>query len=138
VSPHLKRGPAIINCASSINRYAGLPQLHEYVIPENSADEDSYRATKCAIIAFTRSIARELTLKGIISLLHRKYRLGDVMLGSRIYINIYIETIHSHSVSEPSILLLSQQVTKCMRKENQRNISISAINSPKTTDRIDT
>src|SRR3954468_16081818 len=50
--PHLKKGSAIINCTSE-TMYAG------------SADLLDYSATKGAITAFTRSLARNLVKKGI-------------------------------------------------------------------------
>src|SRR6476469_9411447 len=50
--PHLKRGSAIINCTSE-TMYAG------------SADLLDYSATKGAITAFTRSLAKNLVKKGI-------------------------------------------------------------------------
>ncbi|MFL6752915.1 MAG: SDR family oxidoreductase [Sphingomicrobium sp.] len=50
--PHLKKGSAIINCTSE-TMYAG------------SADLLDYSATKGAITAFTRSLAKNLVKKGI-------------------------------------------------------------------------
>jgi len=50
--PHLKQGSAIINC-TSVTMYKGSPQLLDY------------SATKGAITAFTRSLARNLVDKGI-------------------------------------------------------------------------
>lgn len=50
--PHLKAGSAIINC-TSVTMYKGSPQLLDY------------SATKGAITAFTRSLARNLVKKGI-------------------------------------------------------------------------
>ena len=50
--PHLKKGSAIINC-TSVTMYKGSPQLLDY------------SATKGAITAFTRSLARNLVDKGI-------------------------------------------------------------------------
>jgi len=51
-SPHLKDGSAIINCTSE-TMYAGSPDLLDY------------SATKGAITAFTRSLAKNLVKKGI-------------------------------------------------------------------------
>ena len=50
--PHLEQGSAIINC-TSVTMYKGSPQLLDY------------SATKGAITAFTRSLARNLVDKGI-------------------------------------------------------------------------
>jgi len=50
--PHLKEGSAIINCTSE-TMYKGSPQLLDY------------SATKGAITAFTRSLARNLVKQGI-------------------------------------------------------------------------
>ncbi|MFQ3546295.1 SDR family oxidoreductase [Halobacillus rhizosphaerae] len=50
--PHLKEGSAIINTAS-INPYTGNPELVDYT------------ATKGAVVAFTRSMAKQLVSKGI-------------------------------------------------------------------------
>jgi NAD(P)-dependent dehydrogenase (short-subunit alcohol dehydrogenase family) len=50
--PHLKQGSAIINCTSE-TMYAGSPGLLDY------------SATKGAITAFTRSLAKNLVKKGI-------------------------------------------------------------------------
>lgn len=50
--PHLKEGSAIINC-TSVTMYKGSPQLLDY------------SATKGAITAFTRSLAKNLIKKGI-------------------------------------------------------------------------
>ena len=50
--PHLKEGSAIINC-TSVTMYKGSPQLLDY------------SATKGAITAFTRSLAKNLVKKGI-------------------------------------------------------------------------
>src|SRR5690349_11934991 len=50
--PHLKQGSAIINC-TSVTMYKGSPQLLDY------------SATKGAITAFTRSLAKNLIKKGI-------------------------------------------------------------------------
>ncbi|MBX0358302.1 SDR family oxidoreductase [Halobacillus sp. Nhm2S1] len=50
--PHLKRGSAIINTAS-VNPYVGNPELVDYT------------ATKGAVVAFTRSMAKQLVNKGI-------------------------------------------------------------------------
>ena len=50
--PHLKDGSAIINC-TSVTMYKGSPQLLDY------------SATKGAITAFTRSLAKSLVKKGI-------------------------------------------------------------------------
>lgn len=50
--PHLKQGSAIINTAS-INPYTGNPELVDYT------------ATKGAVVAFTRSMAKQLVDKGI-------------------------------------------------------------------------
>ena len=50
--PHFKQGSAIINC-TSVTMYKGSPQLLDY------------SATKGAITAFTRSLARNLVDKGI-------------------------------------------------------------------------
>ena len=50
--PHLKDGSAIINC-TSVTMYKGSPQLLDY------------SATKGAITAFTRSLAKNLVKKGI-------------------------------------------------------------------------
>ncbi len=50
--PHLKPGSAIIN-TTSITAYQGNPTLIDYA------------STKGAIVAFTRSLAKALTLKGI-------------------------------------------------------------------------
>ena len=50
--PHLKKGSAIINC-TSVTMYKGSPQLLDY------------SATKGAITAFTRSLAKNLVEKGI-------------------------------------------------------------------------
>ncbi len=50
--PHLKRGAKIINTAS-VTAYRGSPHLLDYA------------ATKGAIVAFTRSLARQLVDKGI-------------------------------------------------------------------------
>jgi NAD(P)-dependent dehydrogenase (short-subunit alcohol dehydrogenase family) len=51
-APHLKEGSAIINCTSE-TMYAGSPDLLDY------------SATKGAITAFTRSLAKNLVKKGI-------------------------------------------------------------------------
>ena len=50
--PHLKEGSAIINC-TSVTMYKGSPQLLDY------------SATKGAITAFTRSLAKNLVKQGI-------------------------------------------------------------------------
>ena len=50
--PHLKQGSAIINCTSE-TMYAGSPDLLDY------------SATKGAITAFTRSLAKNLVKKGV-------------------------------------------------------------------------
>ena len=50
--PHLKQGSSIINC-TSVTMYKGSPHLLDY------------RATKGAITAFTRSLAKNLVEKGI-------------------------------------------------------------------------
>jgi NAD(P)-dependent dehydrogenase (short-subunit alcohol dehydrogenase family) len=50
--PHLKEGSAIINC-TSVTMYKGSPQLLDY------------SATKGAITAFTRSLAKSLVKQGI-------------------------------------------------------------------------
>jgi len=50
--PHLEEGSAIINC-TSVTMYKGSPQLLDY------------SATKGAITAFTRSLAKNLVEKGI-------------------------------------------------------------------------
>ena len=50
--PHLKKGSAIVNCTSE-TMYKGSPQLLDY------------SATKGAITAFTRSLARNLVKQGI-------------------------------------------------------------------------
>jgi len=50
--PHLKEGSAIINC-TSVTMYKGSPRLLDY------------SATKGAITAFTRSLAKNLVKKGI-------------------------------------------------------------------------
>ena len=50
--PHLKKGSAIINCTSE-TMYKGSPELLDY------------SATKGAITAFTRSLAKNLVKKGI-------------------------------------------------------------------------
>ncbi|MGP4076373.1 SDR family oxidoreductase [Halobacillus sp. K22] len=50
--PHLKKGSSIINTAS-INPYTGNPHLVDYT------------ATKGAVVAFTRSMAKQLVDKGI-------------------------------------------------------------------------
>jgi NAD(P)-dependent dehydrogenase (short-subunit alcohol dehydrogenase family) len=50
--PHLKKGAAIINC-TSVTMYKGSPHLLDY------------SATKGAITAFTRSLAKNLVKKGI-------------------------------------------------------------------------
>jgi NAD(P)-dependent dehydrogenase (short-subunit alcohol dehydrogenase family) len=50
--PHLREGSAIVNTAS-ITAYQGSPELVDYA------------ATKGAIVAFTRSLAKALTEKGI-------------------------------------------------------------------------
>lgn len=50
--PHLKEGSSIIN-STSITAYQGHPQLMDYA------------ATKGAIVAFTRSLAQNLSQKGI-------------------------------------------------------------------------
>src|SRR3954447_8622725 len=50
--PHLKQGSAIINC-TSVTMYKGSPQLLDY------------SATKGAITAFTRSLAKNLVKQGI-------------------------------------------------------------------------
>ncbi|MCP3032218.1 SDR family oxidoreductase [Halobacillus sp. A1] len=50
--PHLKKGSAIINTAS-VNPYTGNEQLVDYT------------ATKGAVVAFTRSMAKQLVDKGI-------------------------------------------------------------------------
>ncbi|WP_163527916.1 SDR family oxidoreductase [Halobacillus ihumii] len=50
--PHLKSGSSIINTAS-VNPYTGNPQLVDYT------------ATKGAVVAFTRSMAKQLVEKGI-------------------------------------------------------------------------
>ncbi|MYL50693.1 SDR family oxidoreductase [Halobacillus litoralis] len=50
--PHLKPGSAIINTAS-VNPYVGNPELVDYT------------ATKGAVVAFTRSMAKQLVNKGI-------------------------------------------------------------------------
>ena len=50
--PHLEQGSAIINC-TSVTMYKGSPQLLDY------------SATKGAITAFTRSLAKNLVEKGI-------------------------------------------------------------------------
>ena len=50
--PHLKRGSSIINC-TSVTMYKGSPQLLDY------------SATKGAITAFTRSLAKNLVDQGI-------------------------------------------------------------------------
>jgi NAD(P)-dependent dehydrogenase (short-subunit alcohol dehydrogenase family) len=50
--PHLKEGSAIINC-TSVTMYKGSPQLLDY------------SATKGAITAFTRSLAKNLIKQGI-------------------------------------------------------------------------
>ncbi|GEN53115.1 SDR family oxidoreductase [Halobacillus faecis] len=50
--PHLKRGSAIINTAS-VNPYVGNPELVDYT------------ATKGAVVAFTRSMAKQLVNKGV-------------------------------------------------------------------------
>jgi NAD(P)-dependent dehydrogenase (short-subunit alcohol dehydrogenase family) len=50
--PHLKKGSSIINTAS-VTAYRGSPQLLDY------------SATKGAIVAFTRSLSKQLIKKGI-------------------------------------------------------------------------
>jgi NAD(P)-dependent dehydrogenase (short-subunit alcohol dehydrogenase family) len=50
--PHLKEGSAIVNC-TSVTMYKGSPQLLDY------------SATKGAITAFTRSLAKNLVKQGI-------------------------------------------------------------------------
>ena len=50
--PHLKKGAAIVN-TTSVTAYRGSPQLLDYT------------ATKGAIVAFTRSLAKKLVEKGI-------------------------------------------------------------------------
>jgi NAD(P)-dependent dehydrogenase (short-subunit alcohol dehydrogenase family) len=50
--PHLENGSAIINC-TSVTMYKGSPQLLDY------------SATKGAITAFTRSLAKNLVKQGI-------------------------------------------------------------------------
>lgn len=50
--PHLRQGSAIINTAS-VNPYVGNPELVDYT------------ATKGAVVAFTRSMAKQLVNKGI-------------------------------------------------------------------------
>ena len=50
--PHLKEGSAIVNC-TSVTMYKGSPELLDY------------SATKGAITAFTRSLAKNLVKKGI-------------------------------------------------------------------------
>lgn len=61
--PHLKRGAAIVNCAS-INHYIGHPKLIEYLL-NMVCSNFSYTSTKGAIVAFTRSLASGLAEKGI-------------------------------------------------------------------------
>ena len=50
--PHLKKGAAIVN-TTSVTAYRGSPELLDY------------SATKGAIVAFTRSLAKKLVEKGI-------------------------------------------------------------------------
>jgi len=50
--PHLKKGSAIVNC-TSVTMYKGSPELLDY------------SSTKGAIMAFTRSLAKNLIAKGI-------------------------------------------------------------------------
>ena len=61
--PHLKRGAAIVNCAS-INHYVGHPKLIEYLLLL-VATNCSYTSTKGAIVAFSRALANSLSSEGI-------------------------------------------------------------------------